>query len=130
MGQADEAVEVLVDHLISVRAKGLVDDEIECLMLLADAHRCLGNREIAEAHLDDLAEPAARGKYRYIQAKAAVVRAELERDEGRLVEAIAAATDAYRLAWCDGPPYTYYWTLKRAEELLRELGAPVPPINR
>jgi tetratricopeptide (TPR) repeat protein len=126
LGRAAEAIDTLVESLRRARSRGAVHLELECLLLLADAHRRLHELPTAREHLDDLDEPAARGQYRYIQAKAAVVRAELERDEGNKPAAIAAATDAYRLAWCDGPPYTYYWTLKRADELLRELGASVP----
>ena len=46
--------------------------------------------------------------------------------------AVKAATDAYRLAWCDGISadgqtcFAYWYGLKKAKELLRELGAPEP----
>jgi len=32
----------------------------------------------------------------------------LERDAGNRDAAIEAATQAYRLAWCDGPPFAYH----------------------
>lgn len=35
---------------------------------------------------------------------------------------------AYRLAWCDGPPYAYHCGLTSARKLLQELGAPEPQL--
>jgi tetratricopeptide (TPR) repeat protein len=128
LGRPSEVIDFLMNRLRMVRAWAVVEKELDCLLLLAEAHRRLGGQEIALAYLEDLAEPAARGEFRLIQAKAAVVLAEVERDQGNRSAAIAAATEAYRLAWCDGPPYTYYWTLKRAEELLRELGGAIPQV--
>ncbi len=43
-----------------------------------------------------------------------------------LDKAIEAATQAYRLEWCDGPPFAYHWGVVAAQEHLRELGAPEP----
>jgi hypothetical protein len=40
--------------------------------------------------------------------------------------AIAAAPQAYRTAWCDGPPFGYHWGLVAAEKHLQKLGAPAP----
>ena len=61
------------------------------------------------------------------------VLAQIERDAGNREAAIEAATKAYRLAWCDGPPYAYHWGLEAAKQHLRELGAPeltdLPPFN-
>ena len=35
---------------------------------------------------------------------------------------------AYRHAWCDGPPYAYHWGLEKALSHLKELGAPEPAL--
>jgi hypothetical protein len=43
---------------------------------------------------------------------------------------IAAATQAYRLARCGGPPFAYYWGLVAAWKHLRELGVPEPEMPR
>ena len=40
--------------------------------------------------------------------------------------AVDAATKAYQLAWCDGPPFAYHWGLEKAKRHLKELGAPEP----
>ena len=52
--------------------------------------------------------------------------AQIQRDEGNTAAAIEAATKAYRLAWCDGPPFAYHWGLEKAKQHLKELGAPEP----
>jgi hypothetical protein len=46
--------------------------------------------------------------------------------EGDVPAAIDAATNAYKTAWRDGPPYAYHWGLGRAKALLVALGAPEP----
>jgi hypothetical protein len=59
-------------------------------------------------------------------ADAQLVLASIERDAGNLDAARIAAEEAYRQAYCDGPPYTYFWALKKAEALIGELGATIP----
>ena len=128
LGRAAEVIDFLLDCLRRARSQATVVHELDCLLLLAEAHLRLGEQGTALEYLEDLAEPAARSGCRFIRAKAAVVLTEVERDRGNRSAAITAAEEAYRLAWCDGPPYTYYWTLKRAEELLGELGGAIPQV--
>ena len=52
--------------------------------------------------------------------------AQIERDAGHTDAATAAATEAYRQAWCDGPPYAYHWGLEKAKAHLAALHAPEP----
>lgn len=59
-------------------------------------------------------------------ADAINVLAQIERDEGNRDAAVEAATKAYQLAWCDGPPYAYHWGLEKAKAHLAALGAPEP----
>jgi hypothetical protein len=54
------------------------------------------------------------------------VLAEIEIAEKNVPAAIAAATAAYRLAWCDGPPFAYDYGLRTARAHLQTLGAPEP----
>jgi tetratricopeptide (TPR) repeat protein len=128
LGRPAAVIASLMRLLRTARSWAYLEYELECMLLLAEAHRRLGGFGAALAHLEDIAEPAARGEYRFYQAKAAVILAEVERDRGNRSAAVVAAAEAYRLAWCDGPPYTYYWTLKRAEELLGELGGAIPQV--
>jgi hypothetical protein len=76
--------------------------------------------------LEDVWEAAERGPYPLVHADACCVLAQIERDEGNREKAVEAAERAYRLAWCDGPPFAYHWGLERARGLLRELGAGEP----
>lgn len=128
LGRTDHLDAMLLDLLREARAKSVVEHELRALRLLAELHRRLGEYDQSRAYLEDLAEPAARGPYRLIQADAANVLAELERDCGNRAAAVAAAQEAYRLAWCDGPPYAYHWALERAKKLLINLGAELPHI--
>jgi hypothetical protein len=69
---------------------------------------------------------AERGPYPLFHADACNVLAEVERDAGEEAKAVEAATKAYELAGCDGPPFAYHWGLEKARGLLRELGAGEP----
>jgi hypothetical protein len=79
--------------------------------------------------LDDVWESAERGPYPIFHADAFNVLASIERDDGKNDKAIEAATKAYRLAWCDGPPYAYHWGLEKARRLFKDLAAPEPKMH-
>lgn len=124
LGRIQEAEGTLMNVLQEARSKALVRLELRCLRCLAEACRLRGDHASARALLDDLDEPAARGPYRLIQADAANIRALLP-DAGP-AQRRAAAEDAYRLAWCDGPGYVYHRALELAKRTLQELGVPLP----
>jgi hypothetical protein len=119
----NSVIPLLIDTLREARAKSLVEPELQSLRCLAEAYRLRGDRGRAHSFLNDLAEPAARGPYRLIMADAANTRALLIDDP---VARRAAAEEAYRLAWCDGPPFIYHRALELARRTLQELGAPPP----
>ncbi len=89
-------------------------------------HRRQGDLNAARELLDDVWEPAERGPYKLFHADACNVLAQIERDAGNHAAAVEAATKAYRLAWCDGPPFAYHWGLQKAKAHLAALGAPEP----
>ena len=95
-------------------------------MALAELRRRQGEFGAARELLEDVWEAAERGPYPLFHADACCVLAEVEREEGNREAAIEAATKAFRLAWCDGPPFAYPWGLEKARGLLRELGAGEP----
>jgi tetratricopeptide (TPR) repeat protein len=123
LGKADER---LHHALARARAVNLVEEELAALIALAELRRRQGDRKAAHEMLDDVWQPAERGPYPLLHADAYNVLAQIERDEGNQAAAIAAATKAYRLAWCDGPPFAYHWGLVAARKHLQELGAPEP----
>jgi Fe-S-cluster formation regulator IscX/YfhJ len=129
LGGADNlavADERLQDALARVRRYTLYQEELPILVAMAELSRRRGEPGRAREFLDDLWEPAERGPYPLYHADALNVLAQVERDAGNRDAAVEAATKAYRLAWCDGPPFAYHWGLCEARELLAELGAPEP----
>ena len=118
--------ERLQHTLTRARIVNYVEEELPALVALAELRRRQGEAQAARELLDDVWEAAERGPYPLIHADACNLLARIERDAGQQAQAIAAATEAYRLAWCDGPPFAYHWGLEKARGLLRELGASEP----
>jgi tetratricopeptide (TPR) repeat protein len=125
LGDLATADERLHHALTRARAVNLAQEELPALVALAELRR-QGNLEAARELLDDVWEPAERGPYPLDHADACNVLAQIERDAGNREAAIEAATAAYRLAWCDGPPFAYHWGLETARAHLAALGAPEP----
>jgi hypothetical protein len=88
----------------------------------------------ARERLGEVWEGAERGPYPLDHADALNVLAQIERDAGNMDAAIAAATQAYTLAWCDGISadgsecYAYAYGLRNARAHLEALGAPIPSL--
>jgi hypothetical protein len=129
LGDSTLAHERLTHALTHSRLINFVEEELPTLVALAEWH--LRNDEFADARelLDQVWAPAARGPYPLWHADARNVLAQLERDLGHRDAAVEAATAAYRLAWCDGPPYAYHYGLTNARRHLQELGVPEPPLS-
>jgi len=121
-----KAEERLHYALTRARAVNLVEEELPVLVSLAELRRRQKGLKAARELLDDVWELAKRGPYPPFHADAFNILAQIERDEGNKDKAVEAATKAYRLAWCDGPPYAYHWGLEKAKQHLKELGAPEP----
>jgi tetratricopeptide (TPR) repeat protein len=116
-----------LNHAIPrARAVNLVEEELPALIALAELRRRQGDEKAAREFLVDVWEFAERGPYPLLHADALNVLAQIERDAGNTDKAVEAATKAYRLAWCDGPPFAYHWGLVKAQKHLEELGAPLP----
>ncbi len=120
------ADERLHHALTRARMVSLAEEELPALVALAELRRRQGDVKAAREFLDDVWEAAERGPYPLIHADACNILAQIEQDEGNHEKAIEAATRAYRLAWCDGPPFAYHWGLKKARKHLKELGAVEP----
>ncbi len=120
------ADERLHHALTRARKVNFVEEELPSLVALAELRRRQGDLKAAREFLDDVWEAAERGPYPLIHADACNVLAEVERDAGNRAEAVKAAERAYRLAWCDGPPFAYHWGLEKARALLAEFGASEP----
>lgn len=127
------ADERLHHALIRARNVQLVEEELPILVALAELHRRQKEPEKARECLEQIWEPADRGPYPLFHADALNVLAQIERDANNKDAAIEAATEAYKKAWCDGPPYAYDYGLRNTKKHLAELGAPepdMPPFNQ
>jgi hypothetical protein len=123
LGDIAAAEERLHHALARARAVNLVAEEIPVLIALAELHRRRRILHSARELLELVWSPVKRGPYPLLEADALNILAQVERDEGHRDAAIAAAKGAFELAWCDGPPYAYYFGLTNAKQLLVELGA-------
>ncbi|HEY6409172.1 MAG TPA: hypothetical protein VIY29_17055 [Ktedonobacteraceae bacterium] len=115
-------------HLTLARARtvNLVEEELPALIGLAELRRRQGDLKAARELLDDVWEPAERGPFKLLHIDASNVLAQIERDASDHAAAVKAATMAYRLAWCDGPPFAYHWGLQKAKAHLSALGVTEP----
>jgi hypothetical protein len=116
-------------HALSrARACNLVEEELPALIALADLHRQRGEQVRARELLDGVWEAAERGPYPLFHADARNVLAQVERESGNRDASVEAALEAYREAWCDGPPFAYHSALKVAKEQLAAFGASEPEL--
>jgi tetratricopeptide (TPR) repeat protein len=126
LGGLDRADERFHHALTRARAVSLVDQELAALIWLAALHHQRGAAARAREHLDAVWDAAERGPFPLLQADARNVLAAIEAQAGNADRAVEAATTAYRLAWCDGPPFAYDYGLRTASSHLRTLGATPP----
>ena len=126
LGDLVTADERLHHALARARTVNLVEEELPALIGLAELRRRQGDLKAARELLDDVWEPCERGPFKLFHADAYNVLAQIERDAGNHEAAVKAATEAYRLAWCDGPPFAYHWGLQKAKAHLAALGVPEP----
>jgi tetratricopeptide (TPR) repeat protein len=122
------ASERLQYALSRARAVNLAEEELPTLSALAELHRRKQEFSTSRELLEQIWDLAERGPYPLFHADALNVLAQIERDEGNREAAIVAATKAYLLAWCDGPPYAYHYGLTNARDHLEELRAPEPQL--
>jgi tetratricopeptide (TPR) repeat protein len=126
LGDLSVADKYLNGALTNARTVYLIEIEPPALIGLAELRWRQGDLKAAREFLGDVWELTKRGPYPLFHADALNVLAQIERDEGNQAKAVEAATKAYRLSWCDGPPFAYHWGLEKARKHLAELGAEEP----
>jgi tetratricopeptide (TPR) repeat protein len=126
VGDLSRADERLHHALIRARAVNVVEFELSALIAIGELELKRGNPDKARATLDDVWEAAERGPYPLYRADAFNVLTDVALADGDKPAALAAATNAFKAAWCDGPPYAYHWGLEKAKAHLAALGAPEP----
>ena len=120
------AEERLLYCLNFARETGVVESELPALIALGELALKKKEPDTARKYLNDVWDMAAAAPYPIQLADAHNLLARIEMSEGNKDAAIAAATAAYKQAWCDGPPFAYHWGLEAAKRLLDEWGAPHP----
>ena len=126
LGNLELADERLHHALTRARAVNVVENELPDLIAITELEIEREHFDQARARLDEVLDAARRGPYPLHEADAYNVLAGIERASGNQTAAIEAATNAYKAAWCDGPPYAYHWGLEKAKAHLKAFGASEP----
>ena len=125
-GELRTAEEELHQALTLARGTERIEEELLSLEPLAKLRGRQGRPAEAREVLARMFQLGRQESYPLFYANAYNVLTSIERLEHRTREAIVAASEAYRLAWCDGPPYAYHWGIETAKQNLLEMGAPIP----
>jgi hypothetical protein len=125
-GRHDEACDLSSDALVLARETRLTDNEASLLIQLGFWNIHLGRLDIARAYAADALHIAEHAQLRLRQVDALNLLSSVQRGYGNQHEAASAAAEAYRLAWCDGPPYVYEWGIRQARENLATVGEQEP----
>ncbi len=132
LGDLKRADEQLRQTLSRARAVNDIEGEVLSLISLAEVSRRRGASDTSRELLEDVWEPVERGPFTLLHADARNVLAGIESAVDKPM-AVEAAETAFRLAWCDGPPFAYHWGLTKAHALLQSLGVPdpqMPPFDK
>lgn len=128
-GDLEAAAEDLTYVADRVAESGVIEEAIPARVALAELGLRPGRYRAARSWLDEARTLLAGTGYRVLEADFQVVLSRSEQKAGRLSEAKAAATRAYELSWCDGPPdFAYHWGLVAACQQLSALGAAEPRV--
>ncbi|MEO1260770.1 MAG: DUF4062 domain-containing protein [Bacteroidota bacterium] len=122
LGQHKLASERLHHALERARKINFVEEELPSLTALAELARQQGKPKEARDLLDQIWDAAERGPYPFFHADALNVLCQIERDAGNEGAAVAAAKEAYQLAWAQGEPHVYRYGLENAKRHLAALG--------
>jgi hypothetical protein len=127
LGDISTAEERLHEAVILGREVSFAEGELSALTALAELRLRQRDVKASRELLEDVWGVARRGPYPIVLSDALNLLAQIERESGNGHAAASAASLAYRLAWCDGPPFAYFWGLEEARKQLTALGAPEPP---
>jgi tetratricopeptide (TPR) repeat protein len=123
MGETNVAVEQFQNAITLARKHNAVA-LAAYLGGLACAHAQQGQRETALTLLAEAFSQPYQDEIHDLYASAA----EVYRLLGEIPQAQAYALKAYETAWADGPPFSWWWSLERAQKVLAALGQPYPDL--
>jgi tetratricopeptide (TPR) repeat protein len=118
----------LIDALDGCRRIRLLELEPNVHLALARLYHARGQDQERSLHAAEALAVAERSEYRLALADIHNFLAQVAFEGHRMQEAHGHARSAYRLAWCDGPPFAYHRGLHTARRRLSELGAPEPDL--
>jgi len=104
------------------------EEVLPALRVFAEMERRKGNCDKARDYLKQTWTLAQRGPFPLYDSDSYNTLAAIELSEGNKDQAIEAATKAYSLAWCDGPPYAYQRGLDDASGIFMQLDQPLPEL--
>lgn len=125
-GKHEQAYELLNNALVLARRGRLADSETGLLVQLAEWNITRKRLDDARRNVADAQQLAEHGQLKLRQIDALNMLSRIEHASGDHSKATSAATEAYRLAWCDGPPFTYDWGIRQARQNLAALDEPEP----
>jgi ATP/maltotriose-dependent transcriptional regulator MalT len=126
LGEREMAHDLLSNALVIAREARLIELEASLAIQLAGWSVHGNLMGAARRYADDALQITAHEQLRLLQADALNLLSSIERSFGNQHEAASAATEAYRLAWCDGPPFSYDWGIRQARENLAAVGEMEP----
>jgi tetratricopeptide (TPR) repeat protein len=126
LGERERAQEMLNDALVLAREMRLADGEAGLLIQLGGWNARDNHLSAARRFAADALQVAEHGQLRLRQVDAINLLSSIERACGNQGEAASRAAQAYRLAWCDGPPFSYEQGIRQARENLAAAEEPEP----
>ncbi len=124
--EIEPALEQARFALVTARSMTYCTAEMRSLLLLARLRIKQQNLDGARGFLDDLWELTERGPYPQHRAHGLNLLANIEFQSGDKIAAAEAALEAYRLAWCEGPPFANAEQLSEAQKTLGAVGVAEP----
>jgi tetratricopeptide (TPR) repeat protein len=126
LGDADAARERLDYALRRAREIEFVEEELPALRVLALWAWRENRLDEARERLARTWQLAERGPFKLYDADSYNLLAQIERAAGNREAAALAAACAFRLSWCDGPPFAYQRGLEDAQTHFQALGVAAP----
>ena len=126
LGEHERAHELFNNALVLARETRLADNEAQLLIQLGEWNARGSHLSTARKYAADALQVAEHGQLKLRQVDAANLLSRVERASGNQRKASIAAGEAYRLAWCDGPPFSYELGIQQARENLAAVGEQEP----
>ena len=125
-GERDQAHDILNDALVLAREARFLDSEADLLVQLGHWNVRSGYLDTARRYSFEALHIAEHRQLKLRQIDAINLLSSIEHASGNQHKAANAAAEAFRLAWCDGPPYVYDWGIRQARDNLAAAERPEP----